>query len=106
AELARLGADPRAEAGVSAGILEHGAQAAAVHESDHRLIAQRFEGDGLTATELMTAANAEHERLDSDHAETDLGRERLDHADDPGVNVAVDQRLEQRLVVLAAERDL
>jgi hypothetical protein len=106
-ELARLGGDPRGEAGLKARVLEHGAQAAAVDEADHRLVAQRVQGDGLAAAERMTASNAEDERLDRDDAGADLGRERLDtRPDDAGIHVADGERIEQRRVVFAREHDL
>jgi hypothetical protein len=61
AQVAGLGRDSRAEAGVAADALEQAAQAASMHEGDHRMPAQVGEGDRLAPAERMIAANAEHE---------------------------------------------
>jgi hypothetical protein len=71
------------------------------------LLAQLGEGDGSAAAERIAAADRENQRLGGDHTRTDLRRHRLSAApDDRGVDVAVGNSLEERLVVLLGDRDL
>jgi hypothetical protein len=89
-----------------AGLLEHGAQAAAPRKRDHRVLAQRADGDRLAPAERVAAANAEEEGLDGDDARMNLRWERLGaQPNDAGIHLAVGDRGEQRLVVEVGERD-
>src|SRR5919108_1481791 len=65
-ELAALGGDPRAEAGVAAGVLQYGPQAAALRQGEHGLLVQVGKRDRPAPAERMAAADGEHERLDRD----------------------------------------
>src|SRR5512133_2436227 len=76
-ELAGLGDDAWHEPGVAARVLEQGAQSAAAHEGDHRLLAEHAEGDGAAAAERMAAPDGEHEWFDGDDPGADVRRERL-----------------------------
>src|SRR5919109_951626 len=67
-ELAGFGDDPRAEAGVAAGVLEHGPQAAALRQGEHGMLVQLAEPDRRTPAEWMAALDREHERLDRNDA--------------------------------------
>jgi len=90
-----------------AGVLEHGAQSAAAHEGDHRLLAQLGNRDGAAAAEGIAVADRVDERLGRDHARSDPRRNRLSaDADDRYVDVAVGDRLKERLVLSLDERNL
>jgi hypothetical protein len=107
AELPRFRRDLGDEASVATGVLEHRAQAAAADERDNRVLAQLGERDALAAAERIVAADGEDKGLGGNHARTDPGRQRLGaYTDDRGVEVAVANGLEERLVVFLRERDL
>ena len=106
-QLAGLAADPWGEPELMASVLNDQSQTAAAREREHGLVAQFRQRDRLAPAECVAVMNADHERLDRDLTCVDRRRKRLRaEADDRGVDPAVGDGGERRLVLFVRDHDL